>query len=426
MTVDILCRVVDNLGDIGFVYRLARALSELPNAPELRLVVDDLAAFASICPGINPSVGYQRAGSWEVVRWNNPGSAAETVYREKKPTISLECYACGRPDWFERLLFDPSNDARRFLVNLEYLTAEEWSVDYHLLPSLTRSPSVHKAVFMPGFRPGTGGLLQDAAFLSAIDTRSSEAGKHALRRGLLGLAPYPDASLFPEILPLPRQSPIPSTTPLPGDLVRSFWFVLFSYEHDFSTLIGDLSSLSPASDGRHIVVFLASGRSADPFLCEWNRAGCPFPVVALPMLPQQTWDRLLVSSDFSIVRGEESLSRAALAGNPFLWDCYPFTDKEGDLSGHYPKIKALHGLLRDAFAEAGDTTEDETGNESGYKSWERLSLGFNGIESPVAGDLRAILDNLGEFAPAFRYFARKTRDLGNLAVNLMTFLRVSG
>src|SRR5512145_3134569 len=42
VTIDILCKVVDNYGDIGVAWRLARALSELPDPPALRLVVDDL------------------------------------------------------------------------------------------------------------------------------------------------------------------------------------------------------------------------------------------------------------------------------------------------------------------------------------------------------------------------------------------------
>ena len=41
MTVVVLCKLVDNLGDIGFASRLVRALSELPDAPRLRLIVDD-------------------------------------------------------------------------------------------------------------------------------------------------------------------------------------------------------------------------------------------------------------------------------------------------------------------------------------------------------------------------------------------------
>ena len=49
MTLDILCKVVDNYGDIGFVYRLAKALRDVEPGIALRLHVDDLAAFSSLC-----------------------------------------------------------------------------------------------------------------------------------------------------------------------------------------------------------------------------------------------------------------------------------------------------------------------------------------------------------------------------------------
>ncbi|HNY21009.1 MAG TPA: elongation factor P maturation arginine rhamnosyltransferase EarP, partial [Treponemataceae bacterium] len=164
MTVDILCRVVDNLGDIGFVYRLARALSEQPDAPRLRLIVDDLAAFASLCPGVDPDAGFQRVGEWPVARWENPGAGAVSEFTARRPRVVLECYACGRPDWFEEILFDEADTEPRNIVNLEYLTAEPWARDFHRLPSLTRSPLVRKSVFMPGFESGTGGLLIDRGF----------------------------------------------------------------------------------------------------------------------------------------------------------------------------------------------------------------------------------------------------------------------
>ena len=63
MDIDILCRVVDNFGDIGVVYRLARALSELPDPPRLRLVVDGLASFAALDPAIDPSAEYRQVAA---------------------------------------------------------------------------------------------------------------------------------------------------------------------------------------------------------------------------------------------------------------------------------------------------------------------------------------------------------------------------
>ena len=54
---DIFCCVVDNFGDIGVTWRLARQLKREGNIAahgnevQVRLWVDDLASFARICPG---------------------------------------------------------------------------------------------------------------------------------------------------------------------------------------------------------------------------------------------------------------------------------------------------------------------------------------------------------------------------------------
>ena len=53
LDVTILCKVVDNFGDIGVVFRLSRALSDFPNI-SLRIITDNLRAFSLLSPGINP------------------------------------------------------------------------------------------------------------------------------------------------------------------------------------------------------------------------------------------------------------------------------------------------------------------------------------------------------------------------------------
>ena len=53
MQADIFCRVVDNYGDIGVCWRLARRLAH-GRGWDVRLWVDDLTSFARIQPGIVP------------------------------------------------------------------------------------------------------------------------------------------------------------------------------------------------------------------------------------------------------------------------------------------------------------------------------------------------------------------------------------
>lgn len=417
-TLDILCRVVDNLGDIGFVYRLARALSELSASTSravglrLRLVVDDLPAFASICPGIDPESPRQFLARrecpepWEVVRWDNPGGEGTESFSVTPPRYVVECYACGRPSWLEEILFDSGGGEPRFLVDLEYLTAESWSAEYHLLPSLTRSSGVKKTIFMPGFLKGTGGLIQDRPFMDALAAFSNpdrRAGERSFLLRELGA-----------VESLPPDADPPGTS--------AFWFLLFSYEHDFSGLVKDLAAF--ARD-REVVVFAASGRSAEPLKRALDDAFAreetvPFTAVFLPMLAQETWDRLLAASDFAVVRGEESLSRAVLAGKPFLWECYPFKDGDGERSGHFPKVLALHDLLRNEAALLNGACLGED-----YLRWEALSLDFNGMEGG-RGDFLGVLRSLPAVEPAFRNLSQKVLENGNLAVNLMTFLGISG
>ena len=50
---DIFCRVIDNFGDIGVSWRLARQLVAEHNL-DVRLWVDDLNTFCRLCPQASP------------------------------------------------------------------------------------------------------------------------------------------------------------------------------------------------------------------------------------------------------------------------------------------------------------------------------------------------------------------------------------
>ena len=78
--------------------------------------------------------------------------------------------------------------------------------------------------------------------------------------------------------------------------------------------------------------------------------------VALPLLGQADFDRLLWSCDLNLVRGEDSFVRAIWAGAPFVWQ--PYVQDDG---AHRAKLDAFldrylaarrlaDGLLRSAFA----------------------------------------------------------------------------
>ena len=67
---DIFCNVIDNYGDIGVCWRLARQLAN-EHGLAVRLWVDDLASFARLCPEADAALEMQRCRGVEVRRWSN-------------------------------------------------------------------------------------------------------------------------------------------------------------------------------------------------------------------------------------------------------------------------------------------------------------------------------------------------------------------
>ncbi len=384
MTIDIVCKVVDNFGDIGVVFRLAKALSAAMPSLKLRIIVDNLQAFHALEPAVHPEAAMQRVKGWTVVQWNKPCD----IFLSKRPRFIVEAFACGRPDWYEAILFDETDAETRILVNLEYLSAEAYTEEMHRIPSLTRSPLVKKYMFMPGFSPKTGGLIIDPEFRKA---RARLRGDRAsLIRARAGFCLSPDH-------------------PIAGELLEErYWISVFSYEHDYEPIIRDLVEFN---ESRPLVVLLADGRGADCFKKKWLEALSPFPLIELPFLPQARWDEILLASDFSIIRGEESLARAALSGHPFLWHAY-LQDK----GHHLVKVEALLDRMEPFFSMES------------FACVRNLFLLFNkrDRDHDLAHGNEKILPVLREstgLSSGFSAFAEFLMQNGDLAQELLTFFR---
>ena len=163
MQITILCKVVDNFGDIGVVYRLAKQLKKIKPENQINLIVDNLESFNKICSGVQCGLAKQSVEGLLVYDWY----AAEVCHSDFSrddgalmPVI-LECFQCGRPGWMERILFEEKLNRSVQIIMIDYLTAEKYAEDFHCLQSLTRSAKVKKVNFMPGFTQKTGGLILD-------------------------------------------------------------------------------------------------------------------------------------------------------------------------------------------------------------------------------------------------------------------------
>ena len=89
-------------------------------------------------------------------------------------------------------------------------------------------------------------------------------------------------------------------------------------------------------------------------------------IQVLPMQNQEDYDRILISSYINLVRGEDSIVRAMLAGRPFLWNIYP-----QDNNQHLLKLNALFNLMLEILPQNyHDTIENVR----------KLNLSYNQVD----------------------------------------------
>jgi hypothetical protein len=143
---DIFCSVVDNYGDIGVTWRLARQLAA-EHGHAVRLWVDELAAFARLCPEASATAARQQLAGVELCHWIAPWPAVEPA------EVVIEAFACHLPPAYREAM--AARGARRLWLNLEYLSAEDWVAGCHGLPS-PQPGGLQKFFFFPGFAAGTG------------------------------------------------------------------------------------------------------------------------------------------------------------------------------------------------------------------------------------------------------------------------------
>ncbi|MBO4706134.1 MAG: elongation factor P maturation arginine rhamnosyltransferase EarP [Spirochaetaceae bacterium] len=422
--ITLLCKVVDNYGDIGVVFRLAKALSALlpDGGAGLRLIVDNLEAFAQLSPGVDVKKPIQKHCGWTVCQWD-AADEGRKMYAETPPLVILECFACGRPEWLDDILFDKSLQALRpkpvQIINLEYLTAEPYADEFHKLQSLTRSAQVRKVNFMPGFTDKTGGLILDGEVPVLRD--SSCEPRRPTSTGETG-ATGNGAS---------KPSSIPGDS---ANADKPFTFLIFSYERDFSTIADALAAFATNRDTR---ILVAAGKADAPFSAAWKvcadrahssatpnenptgNAALP-ELEKLPFLPQEEWDKMLYSVDFLFIRGEDSLSRACLSGKPFVWHAYPQSEMY-----HLVKVQALLDRMEPFFsAENFRLIRDYW---LWYNGAQAQNTTYGTTNSPNStydsrNALLKILSHYDEIHESFLAFSKNLIKNGNLAEHLMTFI----
>lgn len=374
-TLDLFCRVVDNFGDIGICWRLARQLTA-EHGMAVTLWVDDLASFKRIWPEVDAGLDRQQIAGVRVVRWL---SDVGPVGAGDIPDVVIEGFGCALPDAYIAAM--AARPAQPAWINLEYLSAEAWVEGCHAMQSLHPALPLKKHFFFPGFTGKTGGLLLERDLFARRDAFQQD----------------PEAA--PAFLATIGAKPVPHARTLS----------LFCYPHApvgmlFDALQSDggkVSCLVPEGvASEEVGAFL--GRSAEAGAMA-ERGGLTVQVV--PFLIQPDYDRLLWSCDLNFVRGEDSIVRAQWAARPAVWQIYP--QEEG---AHLVKLEAF----LDRYT-AGMTAGQAIAVRQAWDAWNAVH------EAPLAWPaLRHELPTLEAHA---RVWAAHLRQNGDLASNLIEFLR---
>lgn len=368
---DVFCRVVDNLGDAGVCWRLARQLAA-EHGLRVTLWIDDPVALARLAPGVAGELPVQRVGGVRIVRWNDrpewPGEAADVV---------VEAFGCDPPPAYIAAMA-----ARRPVpvwINLDHLSAEGWVEGCHRLPSPHPRLPLVKHFFYPGFAAATGGLLRERELLPVRDAFMADPQGAAGFMARLGVPP-----------------------PAPGGLRIS----LFAYRASPVTPL-----LAAWRAGGRPIQCLVPDDQIELDTAAHRRAGCGssdavdgmLDLRPVPFLSQDDYDRLLWACDCNFVRGEDSFVRAQWAGRPMVWQIYPQRD-----DAHQPKLDAF--LARYCEGLPADPAQAVT----------RLWRAWNG-RGDVAEAWSAFADALPPLAGHARAWSGKIATLGDLAGNLVQF-----
>lgn len=366
---DIFCRVIDNLGDIGVCWRLARQLAHEFDV-EVCLWVDELAALACFCTEVSPELDEQNVHSVHVRRW------AQDFPRVNVADVIIEAFACELPQIYLEAMLQRSMPT--VWINLEYLTAEAWIEDCHLLPSRHSRLPLTKYFFFPGFTPETGGLIREAGLLEARNAFNSDALADFLVR--IKITPRVDSEL---------------------------WVLLFCYDNPRLPELFRCWLESPTP----IRVFATPGAATEqlavccgvPLSAGMNFQRNSLRIEVLPYLSQPDFDRLMWLCDVNFVRGEDSFVRAQWAQQPFVWQIYPQSDQ-------------AHLVKLDAFL--GGYLKEFQGNEAVRGLWSA----WNG-QPGLAEAWQNFIQNRVRIQKHCQDWAFQLDRAGNLANNLSRFVR---
>lgn len=279
-SIDIFCQVIDNYGDVGVTYRLAREFKRVYPNKKLRFVINQTEELNLI----------RKSEDIEIILYKDISKI------ENSADLIIESFGCEIPKEY----MDKALKNSKLIINLEYFSAEKWVDDFHLQESFLGG-NLKKNFFIPGLSEKSGGILLDNEFLER--KKKVEANKEYYLEKFGIKEKY--------------------------DLIGS----VFSYEKNFDSLIEELKKLD-----KKVILLILSEKTQKNFIKYFDNGNNydKIKFVKLPFFTYDKYEELLALCDFNLVRGEDSFVRALLLGKPFLWHIYP-----QDENTHIKKLESF-------------------------------------------------------------------------------------
>ncbi len=368
---DIFCKVVDNYGDAGVCWRVARLLHQ-EHGLVVRLWIDHPETLRALTPDLVAGLPVQQIGGVQVHDWS------KCIPLPDSAMVVVEAFGCGLPETYISAMATLSQPP--VWIVLDYLTAEAWADSHHGLASPHPSLGLPRWYFYPGFSLSTGGLPREHDLLTRRDAFGSEASDEFWRS--LGFArPAPDAltlSLF-------AYADAPVTNLL-------------------SALAEGSGPVVAAVPAGVLLPALKAFCGHDVAVGDTLRRG-ELEIRVLPFLSQARYDELLWACDINFVRGEDSFVRAQWAGKPLVWQ--PYRQDDG---AHQRKLDAFleqYAAGLDSVAGAALTAFNQAWSAGGA----------------VQGLWPALRAARGELTLHALNWSRKLVDLGEMSAKLVEFVR---
>lgn len=290
-SVDIFCEIIDNFGDIGVVYRVAKELKKIyNNQVKIRVILNRIDEFLSI----NPSAKNLEIQEIDDICYCTYEYIKKNMCTFSTANVIIEAFGCTIPEEYMNVAYNNSD----LILNLEYLSAEDWVEDFHLQESILGKGKLRKFFFMPGFTEKTGGIITDSLYLDRITKVKNNLSEYR-KKYLKNIDNY-DNKLIGTV---------------------------FTYEKNFAPLMRDLKKLDRE------VALLAMGEKTQESFKEFfkkkfvEKLGNIYKYGKIEIefydfLSQEEYEELINVVDFNFVRGEDSFIRAVLTGKPYLWHIY--------------------------------------------------------------------------------------------------------